>query len=165
MRHINLIASLLLSVSLYGQIEVQTNFKPNINKPIDDRQQIATLADTSTIAFVYDGLVTKVQDIDERYEYDGTKWVPFTVGSPSGDLHLTPSLDTASTGIAIFNFNVQEWHNTYALPEGSVIATDTLTAPLYISDAACPCNPGEYYRLANNNIYGWPLGTLRKKEE
>jgi len=55
-------------------------------------------------------------------------------------------------------------NNIYALPENAAIARDTTLLPTYKNDSLCPCDPGEYYRLSQDNDYGWPLGTLRRKQ-
>jgi hypothetical protein len=73
MRFIFLLASFLLTTFVYSQIEIQTNFTPYINKPLDDRGQIATLADTSTIAFTGAGVLTYVEDTETFYVHNGTQ--------------------------------------------------------------------------------------------
>lgn len=71
----------VLAVSAKAQIPINTFFDVSTPNPIDGRFVIATLSDTSTITDLYDGLLTVVQNTDQLWQYDGTKWVQFQIGS------------------------------------------------------------------------------------
>lgn len=71
----------VLAVSAKAQIPINTFFDVSTPNPIDGRFVIATLSDTSTITDLYDGLLTVVQNTDQLWQYDGTKWVQFQTGS------------------------------------------------------------------------------------
>lgn len=68
---------------LIGQIPINTIFEVKSNNPIDDRYTIATLADTSTIPFKWNGLITKVLDTGQRREWNGTYWAIYNPGGAS----------------------------------------------------------------------------------
>jgi hypothetical protein len=92
MRFILSLIVVLFSAFAFGQageaggIPLQTNFAPATGKPLDKREQIATLADTSLILFPYVGLVTKVVDSGQSFEYGvGLFWREVVVGTPGRD--------------------------------------------------------------------------------
>ncbi|MBK8884547.1 MAG: SGNH/GDSL hydrolase family protein, partial [Bacteroidales bacterium] len=62
----------ILSVGI-GQITVNTNFTPNISGHIDSRCVLTNLADTSTIAFKYEGMLIYVAVPNKFYYYE-TYW-------------------------------------------------------------------------------------------
>jgi hypothetical protein len=80
MRNLITIALLFLGVAAQAQIPINTNFKVSTPNPIDGRMTIPTLADTSTITDLYDGLLTVVEDTDEIWQYNGTVWTAFSGG-------------------------------------------------------------------------------------
>lgn len=77
-----LLALILVGIAhwLSGQITTNTNFKVNSNNPIDNRMTIATLGDTSTISFPFEGLLVHVNDADSYYKYNGATWEIFDPG-------------------------------------------------------------------------------------
>jgi hypothetical protein len=70
----------VLAVSAKAQIPINTFFDVSTPNPIDGRFVIPTLSDTSFITDLYDGLLTVVQNTDQLWQYDGTKWVQFQTG-------------------------------------------------------------------------------------
>lgn len=98
------LAIIFLFISTYsvGQITVNTNFLPNIASPIDTRQKIATLADTTSIPFQYTGAICYVTSKDSIY-YKGTNgWKAIGKrGSGGGGGTVTSVAATNGTGISI----------------------------------------------------------------
>jgi len=71
-----LIGSLLfLYVQLFGQIGVNTNFEVLTNQPIDTRDTLGTIGDTTTVAWKYPGLVTYMVDVAQHWYYTGAYWI------------------------------------------------------------------------------------------
>jgi hypothetical protein len=97
MKRILLIAVLVgLAHWLGAQITTNTNFKINSNNPIDNRMTIAELGDTSTITFVYEGLLVHVNDADTYYKYNGATWEQFDPGGTMTAEQTKDSLETLS---------------------------------------------------------------------
>jgi len=74
---INLFVSILLlfiAASAFGQITVNTNFSVASNQPIDTRDTLTNLADTSSVTWKYPGIVTYAQDSSQFWFYDGQYW-------------------------------------------------------------------------------------------
>jgi len=87
MRTTLLTASLLLAfASVFGQINIQTNFDPATGQPIDTRYWMDSLSDTSGVAntWKYEGLVVWVKDIDEHWFFDGTYWYELALQGQDG---------------------------------------------------------------------------------
>lgn len=57
-----------------AQITINTNFSVLSNQPIDSRDTLTTLADTSSVTWTFPGLLSYVVDIDEFWYYTGTQW-------------------------------------------------------------------------------------------
>lgn len=57
----------------FSQITVNTNFKPNISAPIDNRMVLTNLSDTTTIAFYYEGQLIYITSTNKFYYYE-TSW-------------------------------------------------------------------------------------------
>lgn len=122
---------LLLSFSVTAQITVNTNFLPNIAAPLDVRQKIATLADTTTVTFQYVGAVCYVTSKDSVY-YKGTNgWKPIgnrgnytgtVTNFSSGDLSplfTTSEATTTTTPALTFSQVSQTQNKVFASPDGS----------------------------------------------
>lgn len=102
---------LFLSAWLHGQgVETNAPFVIKSNNPPDTRMTIATLADTSTITFKWDGLVTKVLDTGQRREWNGTNWAIYTVSGSSSQTadETRDSLETLSTSSKLAGTAVKE---------------------------------------------------------
>jgi hypothetical protein len=92
---------LCMGVALNAQITVNTNFLPNIASPIDTRQKIATLADTTTIPFQFVGAICYVTAKDSIY-YKGTNgWKPIGKRGGSSSGTVTSVNGTGGTGISV----------------------------------------------------------------
>lgn len=59
----------------YPGIPTNTNFNPLTSQPLDGRDTITVLADTSVLTpFAYKGQITYAYDTDNRWEYNGSYW-------------------------------------------------------------------------------------------
>ena len=122
---------ILLSFGVTAQITVNTNFLPNIAAPLDVRQKIATLADTTTVTFPYIGALCYVTSKDSVY-YKGTNgWKPigkrgnyvgtvtnFSAGDLS-PLFTTSEATTTTTPALTFSQVSQTQNKVFASPDGS----------------------------------------------
>ena len=75
-RIILFIVCLILSQVMNSQSKIETSsvFEVSSPFPLDDREVIGVLADTSTIDYVYPGLITYVIQTDDHYYYNGNAW-------------------------------------------------------------------------------------------
>lgn len=136
---INSIVFLLLFFAgqAMGQITVNTNFDPAISAPIDVRMTIATLGDTTTIDWPYEGLLVHVDATDTYWKYNGTTWEEFQVGDPADG----QGINLASNGLS----------TTTSGGDTTVVLGGTLTQPTVI-DASGTGN--SLYSV--KNIGGFP---------
>lgn len=74
MKNYILLFLVLFTISLKGQISLNTNFAPAIASPLDNRMTVATEADLLNIPFQFKGLLTFVDDKNAFFYYDGTAW-------------------------------------------------------------------------------------------
>jgi len=122
---------LLLSFGLTAQITVNTNFLPNIAAPLDVRQKIATLADTTTVTFPYIGALCYVTSKDSVYYKGANGWKPigkrgnytgtvtnFSAGDLS-PLFTTSEATTTTTPALTFSQVSQTQNKVFASPDGS----------------------------------------------
>lgn len=75
-----LLICLVLSLQGNAQIEVNTNVKILGNLPIDTRDTLGTLADTSGVDWKYPGLMSYVVALDEFWYYNGSAWQKWISG-------------------------------------------------------------------------------------
>jgi hypothetical protein len=122
MKYIIVSILLIVSVQAYGQITVNTNFLPNIAAPMDLRQKITTLADTSTITFQYLGAVCYVGSKDSIYYKGVNGWKPINTGG-SGSSSIDSTVVSAGTGISV----VQSPANTFTVTNTSPDQTVSIT--------------------------------------
>ena len=81
MKHFKIFLLLLLPLTAIAQINTNTNFDPAIAAPIDVRDTLTTLADTTGIAYKFPGLWTYVASLDKFYYYNGTAFTEFVAGN------------------------------------------------------------------------------------
>lgn len=110
---------ILASFAANAQIITATNFDPRIAAPMDFREQLVDLTDTSTISFVYEGLMARVLNIDEIWMYDGTKWVktnivPFDESFRQGENVLYVSKETGENSSAIVGSTLYPFADPWA---------------------------------------------------
>jgi len=81
-----LITIILLFVATFAtaQISVNTNFNALTNQPIDTRDTLTNLADTSDVDWKYPGLLTYAVDSSQWWFYDGAYWQQLVIPT-SGD--------------------------------------------------------------------------------
>lgn len=79
MRHLYLILFLsVFAFSLSAQIGVNTNFDIFSNVPIDQRLVMDNLADTSSVTWTYEGLLTYAKDVNQYWVFNGSFWERLT---------------------------------------------------------------------------------------
>ena len=85
----------LCSCSAFAQIELNTLFNPLTNNPLDGREYIDNLADTTNITFKKEGLTTFANDVKQHWYWSGDKWIQLT---------STPVLVAKTDSICIAQF-------------------------------------------------------------
>lgn len=74
---------MLLSIAAFGQITINTNFAVNSNQPIDTRDTLTVLSDTSNVTWTYPGLIAYAANTDQFWYYNGTKWTQIIIDAVS----------------------------------------------------------------------------------
>ena len=101
-RSIVSILLILWTASLSAQISVNTWFDVLVDKPIDDRMDLATIGDTTTIDFPANGLLAYIEDADEHWYYNGSMWVKMEGGKIDSVYVRGDSMFVSETGIEFY---------------------------------------------------------------
>lgn len=142
-----------MSISASAQINTNTNFKPEIAAPIDNRQKIATTADTVNIGFVYPGAITYINDKDSMYYRSHSGWK--LIGTASTE-YLEPYIVAGDT-VGVIMKNVQD---TVAFEgeEGSTgggcdCATTVTLADHFVTTSSTALNTSLTYTFPEAGLY------------
>lgn len=110
-KYIIVVVFILLGFNLEAQITTNTNFEVRSNQPIDTRDTLYFLADTSLVTWKYPGLLSYVRDQNEFWHVDSSLyWVALT--GPLLDSLTALTADVAALTSSLTNPYVPYWDGT-----------------------------------------------------
>ena len=136
----------LVSGGLTAQIRIETPIFPETRRPLDYREQMATLSDTSVIQLPYDRLTAWVVDIRQYWMYDATipAWVPLEQAEGAQVISLSGDTLYLSNGGAVYiGYLLDNTDNQAISITGNVITLErggTIQLPSYTDPDADPLN-------------------------
>jgi len=164
MRRILSILIAAIPLLCWGQITVNTNFEVNTAAPIDTRDTLLNLSDTSAVAFPNPGHLVWVQSLDEHWYYKPTtaSWKKFEVtGGTNFDIQFNEDTITVIRDTDTTHYFLNQTRESSKMifqdgqiifvPEGNFLNADTAR----ITRVAAATS--DTFDFSRGNIYQYDL--------